>query len=67
MDELVNMLTEKTGLPEDKARLAADTVVNFIKAKLPGSVAGQVDSALSGESSSSITDRLGGIFGKKSA
>ena len=61
------MLTEETGLPEDKARLAADTVVNCSKSKLPGSVAGQVDSALGGEGRSSITDRLGGILGKKSA
>jgi hypothetical protein len=67
MDELVHMLTEKTGLPEDKARLAAETAVNFIKSKLPGSVAGQVDNALSGEGGSSITERLGSIFGKKSA
>jgi hypothetical protein len=68
MDELVKALSEKTGLPEDKARLAADTVVNFIKSKLPQSIAGQVDGALTGQGSgSSITDRLGGILGKKAA
>jgi hypothetical protein len=68
MDELITTLSEKTGLPEDKARAAADTVVNFIKSKLPESLQGQVDSALSGQgSSSSITDRLGGILGKKAA
>ncbi len=69
MDELVQTLSEKTGLPEDKARTAADTVVNFIKSKLPESLQGQVDSALSGQGSqgSSITDRLGGILGKKAA
>jgi hypothetical protein len=70
MDELITTLSEKTGLPEDKARTAADTVVNFIKSKLPESLQGQVDSALSGQGSSSsgsITDRLGGILGKKAA
>ncbi len=66
MDELVNTLTQKTGLPEDQARVAVDTVVNYLKSKLPASVAGQVDNALSGEGSS-ISERLGGIFGKKSA
>lgn len=66
MDELVNTLSQKTGLPEDKARVAVETVVNYIKSKLPESVAGQVDSALTGEGGS-ISERLGGIFGKKSA
>lgn len=68
MDELVKTLCDKTGLPEDKARTAADTVINFIKSKLPGSISGQLDSALTGQGSSgSITDRLGGILGKKAA
>jgi hypothetical protein len=71
MDELVKTLSEKTGLPEDQARTAADTVVNFIKSKLPESLQGQVDSALSGQGQgsqgSSIADRLGGILGKKAA
>lgn len=67
MDELVKTLCDKTGLPEDKARTAADTVINFIKSKLPSSVSGQLDNALTGQGSGSITDRLGGILGKKAA
>jgi hypothetical protein len=70
MDELVQTLSQKTGLPEDTARLAANTVVNFIKSKLPPSVSNQLDSALSAEGSSSgssISDRLGGLFGNKAA
>ncbi len=66
MDELVTTLTEKTGLSEDKARVAADTVINYLKSKLPSSVAGQVDNALAG-GGSSVSERLGGILGKKSA
>jgi len=68
MDELLKTLSEKTGLPEDKARMAADTVINFIESKLPASVSGQLDGALTGQGNSgSITDRLGGILGKKAA
>jgi hypothetical protein len=69
MDELVQTLSQKTGLPEDKARMAADTVVNFIKSKLPPSMAGQLDSVLSGQGSSgnSISDRVGGLFDRKAA
>jgi hypothetical protein len=66
MDELINTLVQKTGLPEDKARVAADTVINYLKSKLPAPVAGQLDSAVAGEGGS-ISERLGGIFGKKSA
>lgn len=70
MDELVQTLSQKTGLPEDKAREAADTVVNYIKSKLPDSISGELDNVLSGQagsSDSSITDRLSGMFGKKAA
>jgi hypothetical protein len=31
MDELVKLLTEKTGLPDDKARMAIETVIGFLK------------------------------------
>ncbi len=65
MDELVTTVSQKTGLPEDKARVAVDTVVNYIKSQLPSSVSGQLDNALAG--GSSISERLGGILGKKSA
>ncbi len=47
MDELIRMLIEKTGLPEDKARLAAETVIGFLKQRLPGSVGEQLTACLS--------------------
>jgi len=48
MDELVNQVVQRTGIPQDKARMAVDVVLDFLKAKVPGPVAGQIDSALSG-------------------
>jgi len=66
MEELVNMLSEKTGLSAEQARLAADTVISYLKSKLPAGMGDQVDSALSGESGG-LAGRLGGILGKKSA
>jgi hypothetical protein len=47
MDELIKMLTEKTGLPDDKARVAAETVIGFLKERLPRSVGEQLNTALS--------------------
>lgn len=40
MDELIKLVAQKTGLPQDKARVAVDTVINFLKKKLPPTIAG---------------------------
>jgi hypothetical protein len=69
MDELVKLVSQKTGLPEDKARVAVETVIGFLKDKLPAPVASQLDSVLSGEGGASglggVAQSLGGMFGKK--
>lgn len=49
MDQIVNMIQERTGIDADKARTAADTVVGFLKDKLPSPLAGQIDSVIGGE------------------
>jgi len=70
MDEIIQRLIDKTGLPEDKARAAVDTVLGFLKEKLPGPVASQIDNLLAGGSGvgdklGSAAQSLGGMFGKK--
>ena len=48
------------------ATLAVDTVIGFLKLKLPPELSGQLESLLSGqESSSGIMDAVKGLFGKK--
>jgi hypothetical protein len=37
------MVAQKTGLSEDKARSAAETVIGYLKERLPSSVASQLD------------------------
>lgn len=65
MEELVKMISSRTGLPEDQARAAAEAAIDFIKGKLPESMQGYVDSALG--SGGGIADQagnlLGGLFG----
>jgi nucleoid DNA-binding protein len=39
MDKLIKLVSQKTGLPQDKARVAVDAVLNFLKQKLPPSMA----------------------------
>ena len=46
MEELVTLVAKKTGLGHDQAAVAVKTVLDFVKSKLPASVAAQVDSVL---------------------
>ncbi|OGO13025.1 MAG: hypothetical protein A2Y53_07810 [Chloroflexi bacterium RBG_16_47_49] len=66
MDELIKLVAKKTGLPQDKAKVAVDTVINFLKKKLPPNIAGQLDTLLAGGSlSDNLTKGLGGLLGGK--
>ena len=61
--ELIRMVSERTGLPEDKARIAAETVVHYLKGKLPSTISGQLDNALAGRGRS-FSDIAGSVTGK---
>ena len=68
MDELVKLVTQKAGISEDSARTAVETVLNFVKARLPGPIASQIESALGGASGvdlGGLASQVGGLFGKK--
>ena len=67
MNELINQLKSRVGLDDDKANTAAHTVIEFLKQRLPAPIASQLDSALSGGAAEGIADKIGGIFGKKTA
>jgi hypothetical protein len=62
--ELIRMVAEKTGVSEDKARVAAETVVGYLKGKLPPAVSNQLDSvAAGGGSVGDIASGIGSKFG----
>lgn len=61
MDELVKLLTEKTGLPDDKAKMAVETVIGFLKQRLPGSVGEQLNTFLSTSASHGLADKVKGM------
>jgi hypothetical protein len=69
MDELVKLVSEKTGISEEMAKTAVETVVGFLKQKLPAPIAGQLDSILAGgqaaEGLGGLADSLGGLLGKR--
>ncbi len=62
MEEMIQRVIERTGLPEDKAVAAVQTVIGFLKEKLPGPVASQLDGVMGGGSTGG--DKPGGIGAK---
>ncbi len=62
MDQLVKMVSERAGIDEGAAKTAVDTVLGFLKDKLPDPIAGQLDKAAKGENVDAGS-ALGGLFG----
>ncbi|HEX6480888.1 MAG TPA: hypothetical protein VF043_18765 [Ktedonobacteraceae bacterium] len=76
MDELINLITEKTGIPHDTAKQAADVVIGFLKQKLPAPVGSQIDKVVGMQVPAGSANRtqeamgeagrmFGNLFGKK--
>jgi hypothetical protein len=72
MNELITQLTQRVGLSPEQARLAAETVLGFVKSRLPAPIAGQIDQLVAGgagaggsaEGLGGIAKEIGGIFGR---
>ena len=72
MNELINLIVQKTGISQENAQKAAQTAIDFLKSKLPAPVAGQVDAVLAGDMSGiagqageMLKGKLGGAFGEQ--
>jgi hypothetical protein len=47
--QLVNQIAQRAGISPDQATQAAQAVVEFLKGRLPGPIASQLDSVLGGQ------------------
>ena len=73
MDELIELVMAKANMGEEQATQAVETVIDFLKQKLPAPLAGQIDSTLANDAmmgrAGDILDKgaaaLGGLFGRK--
>jgi nucleoid DNA-binding protein len=65
MEELTKLVAEKTGLSDEMSKVAVDTVIDFLKDKLPGPAGAQLDALLEGGDVSSLLGGLGSILGGK--
>lgn len=61
MDELVKMVMDKTGLPDEKARTAIETVVGFLKQRLPASVGEQLSTYLATPTGEGLAEKVKGM------
>ena len=64
MQQLINQVTQRTGIPEDKARTAVDTVVGYLKEHLPAPIASQLDGAVSGQGAQGQGGQAQGMMDK---
>lgn len=67
MDELIKQVAARAGIAEEQARTAVETVLGFLKTKLPEPLAGQIDNLVGGAESAAgglgdIAAKVGGIF-----
>jgi len=69
MDELIKQVSSKAGISEDQARSAVNAVAEFVKARVPAPVAGQIESAMRGEGGGvggtvgDMASKVGGLLG----
>lgn len=65
MDELIALVSKKAKIDEKSAKVAVNTVLDFIKDKLPEPYASQLDNIVEGGQADDIISGLGGLLGKK--
>jgi hypothetical protein len=72
MDQLVNMVVQRTGISPDQARGAVETVLGFLKDKLPEPIASQLEGFVGGQNSGDMSglmgqaqQMMGGMFEQK--
>ena len=67
MDELIKLVSKNAGINQDQAKKAVETVLGYLKEKLPAPIAAQVDAVLKGDVSGlgDVAGQLGGLFGGK--
>jgi nucleoid DNA-binding protein len=67
MDELIKLVSKKANISADQAKQAVDSVLAFLKDKLPAPVLDQIKAALSGKQvdAGGVSSALGGLFGGK--
>ncbi len=64
MNELVDMIVKKTGVSQQIAQQAVNTVIDYLKKRLPSPIAGQIDAVMQGGGAMKSAEDLLGKFGE---
>jgi len=73
MKDLIKLITEKAGIPEAKAQIAVQTVVGFLKDKMPAGIGAQVETFINKgnvptgglkEKVGEMKEKVSGVFAK---
>lgn len=73
MEEIIQQVVQRVGIPEDKARMAVEAVLGQLEQRLPDPIASQLRAHLSGDGAGAgegglglddVAKGLGGMFGK---
>ena len=67
LDDLVQQISQRAGIPADKAQVAARTAIDFLDNRLPAPVGGQLKRLVDGGGMpdlGGLKGGLGGMFGK---
>lgn len=69
MDELIKQVSARAGISEAQAQTAVESVVGFLKERLPAPIAGQVDNVLNSQAGAigsgidAVSDKAGDLLG----
>lgn len=72
MEDLIKQVTERTGISEEQARTAVQTVLGYLQNNLPAGISQQLGGLLGGggaggggiaDSAGDLLGGLGGVFG----
>ncbi len=65
MNELVNLIVKKTGIPQATAQTIVNLMVDYLKKKLPGPVASELDVLLGNDANVQAAENIvGGLVDK---
>ena len=65
MEELIKQVTERTGISEDQARTAVNTVLGYVKDRIPAPFGSQLDSLIGtgAGAAGDLAGRAGDVIG----
>jgi hypothetical protein len=66
VEQLIGLVSQRAGIDEGSAKTAVETVLGFLKDKLPEQIASRVEKVASG-GDIDPSSMLGGLFGRQAA